>query len=82
VTTDLRRDDLQNFVVVAVCDAGVGLVETDLSRLFEPFYTTKSGGLGMGLAVSKAIIERHAGQLWVSRNADHGVTFHFSIPTV
>jgi C4-dicarboxylate-specific signal transduction histidine kinase len=82
VTTDLRREDSQSFVEVAVRDAGVGIVEEDLSRLFEPFYTTKSGGLGMGLAVSKAIVERHAGRLWVSRNADHGLTFHFSIPTV
>jgi PAS domain S-box-containing protein len=82
VSADLQRDDPPQSVVVQVCDAGVGIDDADLSRLFEPFYTTKSGGLGMGLAVGKAIVERHSGRLWVSRNADYGVTFHFSIPTL
>jgi two-component system, LuxR family, sensor kinase FixL len=82
VSTELRGDDPPASVVVQVCDAGIGIGEADLSRLFEPFYTTKSAGLGMGLSVGKAIIERHAGRMWVSRNADHGVTFHFSIPAL
>jgi PAS domain S-box-containing protein len=80
VSTDLRLEESRPYVVVAVRDSGVGIPEADRRRLFEPFYTTKMGGLGMGLAVSKAIIERHAGRLWVTANADHGVTFHFSIP--
>lgn len=80
VSAVLQPEDSRTFVVVGVCDQGVGIGEPDLSQLFEPFYTTKSGSLGMGLAVSKAIVERHAGRLWVSRNADQGVTFHFAIP--
>ena len=82
VSSVLRPGDLTTFVVVGVCDQGVGISEPDLSRLFEPFYTTKAGSLGMGLAVSKAIVERHAGRLGVSRNADQGVTFHFAIPVL
>ena len=82
VSANLQLDGPPPSVVVQVCDAGEGIAEADLSRLFEPFYTTKSGGLGMGLAVGKAIVERHSGRLWVTRNADYGVTFHFSIPTL
>src|SRR5262249_10825868 len=82
VTTDLRRNESQGSVIVDVRDMGVGIDDIDLSRLFEPFYTTRPGGLGMGLSVGKAIVERHAGQLWVSRNADYGVTFHISIPAL
>jgi len=82
VTTDLQRDESRANVVIDVRDMGVGVPDPDLSRLFEPFYTTKAGGLGMGLSVGKAIVERHAGQLWMSRNADYGVTFHVSIPVL
>jgi two-component system, LuxR family, sensor kinase FixL len=82
VSTRLQPDEPKPWVVVEVRDAGVGIRESDLTRLFEPFYTTKPGGLGMGLSVGKAIIEKHAGRLWVSRNADHGVAFHFSIPAL
>jgi len=82
VSTRLQPDEPKAWVVVEVRDAGVGMGASDLTRLFEPFYTTKPGGLGMGLSVGKAIIEKHAGRLWVSRNADHGVTFHFSIPAL
>ena len=67
-------------VAVEVRDAGVGIREGDLPRLFEAFFTTKAGGLGMGLSVSKAIVERHGGRLWVTANTDHGATFHFNIP--
>jgi PAS domain S-box-containing protein len=82
VSTDIQLEDSRIFLVVAVRDAGVGIREVDLPRLFEPFYTTKTGGLGMGLAVGKGIIERHSGRLWVTANADHGVTVHFAIPAI
>jgi signal transduction histidine kinase len=82
VSAVLRPEESHTCVIVGVCDQGAGISEPDLSRVFEPFYTTKSGSLGMGLAVSKAIVERHAGRLWVSRNADQGVTFYFAIPTL
>ena len=67
-------------VVVAVQDAGVGLSGSDSGRLFEPFYTTKVNGLGMGLSISRSIIESHGGRLWATANSDHGATFHFALP--
>ncbi len=68
-------------VRVSVRDAGVGLSAQSLDSLFEPFYTTKSGGMGIGLFVSRSIIERHQGRLWPEPNqGGPGVTFSFSIP--
>jgi signal transduction histidine kinase len=61
-------------------DAGVGFREQDEARLFEAFYTTKPSGLGMGLSISRSIIERHGGRLWATPNPDHGATFHFALP--
>lgn len=73
-----HRDGL--WAIVAVEDAGVGFGETEASRLFEAFYTTKPAGLGMGLSISRSIIESHRGRLWATANADHGATFHFALP--
>jgi len=67
-------------VHVAVQDAGPGLREGTQQLVFEPFYTTKSSGVGMGLAISKSIIETHGGRIWVTDNATVGATFHFSLP--
>jgi two-component system, LuxR family, sensor kinase FixL len=69
-------------VVVEVEDAGVGLREAEAGQLFDPFYTTKPGGLGMGLSISRSIIEGHGGRLWATANPDHGATFHFALPGV
>jgi len=67
-------------VSLAVEDTGIG-VEPDLwDRLFEPFHTTKPDGLGMGLTISRSIIESHGGRLWAERNAGPGMTFRFSLP--
>src|SRR5882672_6758188 len=74
-----QRDD-RAWAVVAVEDAGVGFREEQAARLFEAFYTTKPGGLGMGLSISRSIIEAHGGRLWATANADHGATFHFALP--
>jgi len=63
-----------------VQDAGVGFRPEDSDRLFYAFYTTKSGGMGMGLSVSRSIIESHHGRLWASPNDGPGATFSFSIP--
>ena len=68
-------------VVVAVQDTGIGLAEENLERVFEAFYTTKSEGMGMGLSISRSIIDAHGGQLWPSANDGHGVTFQFTLPT-
>jgi PAS domain S-box-containing protein len=68
-------------VVVAVHDTGIGLEAARLERLFEAFYTTKPDGMGMGLSISRSIIEAHGGQVWPSANDDYGVTFQFTLPT-
>jgi predicted ATPase/signal transduction histidine kinase len=67
-------------VRLTVQDSGVGIEPQDVDRLFEPFYTTKTGGMGIGLSVSRSIIESHRGRLWVVPNEGPGVTFAFSIP--
>lgn len=66
--------------VVAVRDGGIGVRPEDVPRLFETFYTTKAQGMGMGLAISRSIIDAHRGRLWVERNDGPGTTFRFSLP--
>jgi signal transduction histidine kinase len=73
-------DDAKD-VVVVVRDSGPGLDSKSLDRLFEPFYTTKPQGMGMGLAICRSIIEAHGGRLWATANRDRGASFHFSLPT-
>jgi signal transduction histidine kinase len=68
--------------MVAVEDAGVGFGAADASRLFEAFDSTKPGGLGMGLSISRSIIDSHSGRLWATANPDHGATFHFALPAL
>ena len=66
---------------LSVRDAGVGLSPANLESLFDAFYTTKSGGMGIGLFVSRSIIEKHSGRLWAEPNqGSPGATFAFSIP--
>jgi PAS domain S-box-containing protein len=74
-----ERDE-SNHVRLSVQDGGVGFGSQGLDKLFEPFYTTKSGGMGIGLAVSRSIIESHHGRLWATPNVGPGATFSFSIP--
>ena len=68
-------------VRVAVKDAGVGFDAAAAKRLFSPFYTTKKEGMGIGLSVSRTIVESHQGRLWASRNDGPGSTFCFSVPS-
>ena len=68
------------FVTVAVEDNGTGIDEPDLEHLFTPFYTTKQEGLGMGLAISRSIIEALGGKLWAKNNPVRGATFYFTLP--
>jgi predicted ATPase/signal transduction histidine kinase len=70
----------QSFVLIAVRDSGPGLDPAQLQRVFETFYTTKSLGMGMGLAISRSIIESHHGRLWVSSNSPRGAVFQFTLP--
>lgn len=70
------------WAVVTVETAGVGLREQEADHLFDPFYTTKPGGLGMGLSISRSIIEGHGGRLRATENPEHGATFHLALPRV
>ena len=67
-------------VAVAVRDTGPGLCPESLSRLFEPFYTTKPDGMGMGLSICRSIIEAHGGRLWATRCEPRGALFQFTVP--
>jgi PAS domain S-box-containing protein len=67
-------------VLVSVRDSGPGLDGEDLSRLFDAFYTTKPGGMGMGLSICRSIIEAHGGRIWASRNVGPGATLQFTLP--
>jgi signal transduction histidine kinase len=66
-------------VQVSVEDTGVGLGQEDLDRIFHPFYTTKRDGIGMGLSISRSIIEAHGGQLWVVSRSPRGAVFQFRL---
>ena len=74
-----ERDD-GDCVRVTVRDSGVGVAPQHMDKLFDPFYTTKSGGMGIGLSVSRSIIERHHGRIRMEPNDGEGTTFWFSIP--
>ncbi|MBW1636893.1 MAG: GHKL domain-containing protein [Deltaproteobacteria bacterium] len=67
-------------VMISVQDSGVGIDENQEDLLFDAFYTTKSEGMGMGLSISRSIIEDHGGRLWATRNPDKGTTFSFTVP--
>ena len=67
-------------VRIGVRDTGLGLSPESLSRLFEPFYTTKPNGMGMGLSICRSIIEAHGGRLWATRCEPRGALFQFTIP--
>jgi C4-dicarboxylate-specific signal transduction histidine kinase len=79
VVMSTERDEGDR-VRLTVQDAGVGFDPQSVERLFEAFYTTKSGGMGIGLSVSRSIIEGHHGRLWATPNDGYGATFSFSIP--
>ncbi|MCP4669854.1 MAG: PAS domain-containing protein [Desulfobacula sp.] len=73
-----KTDD--NMVKVSVCDNGIGFDKDNIDDLIEPFYSTKSGGMGMGLSINRTIIKAHLGQIWAVNNHDRGATFYFTLP--
>ena len=68
-------------LLISVSDSGVGFPVEESERIFKAFFTTKPQGTGMGLSISRTIVESHSGRLWASANAERGATFHFSLPT-
>ncbi len=73
-------DHESNHMLVAIQDSGVGLDQKQMEQIFEVFYTTKPQGMGMGLAISRSIIEDHGGRLWAEPNKGPGTTFKFTLP--
>ncbi len=80
LSVETARGESAEVVVITVRDSGLGLDPTSLDRLFDAFYTTKPTGLGMGLAISRSIVESHGGQLWATANVPHGAVFQFTLP--
>lgn len=86
VSEDARRLRIQTgtnhngTVIISVCDSGPGIPEDRLTKLFDPFFTTKKEGLGMGLSISRTIVEAHQGRLWAENNPGSGATFHIELP--
>jgi PAS domain S-box-containing protein len=68
-------------LLISVSDCGIGLPVKQVERIFDAFFTTKPHGTGMGLSISRTIIESYGGHLWATPNAEHGATFHFTLPT-
>jgi signal transduction histidine kinase len=67
-------------VLVQVRDSGPGIDPGNVERVFQPFYTTKSSGVGMGLSICRSIIDSHGGRLWVGANEPRGTVFQFTLP--
>jgi signal transduction histidine kinase len=74
--------DQSDRILVALADAGTGIEPGHLNRVFDAFHTTKPGGLGMGLAICRSIIEAHGGRLWADANVPRGAIFRFTVPAV
>jgi PAS domain S-box-containing protein len=77
IATEANRSD---GVVISVRDCGPGIRPEGLDRLFDPFYTTKQAGMGMGLAICRSIVEGHGGRIWATGNVPQGAAFHFTLP--
>jgi signal transduction histidine kinase len=78
----IRSQRMQNEeMVVSVTDSGAGLPPQQTEQIFNAFFTTKPHGTGMGLRISRSIIESHGGRLWAAENSPRGANFHFTLPT-
>jgi two-component system sensor kinase FixL len=79
VRTSTAQD--MSTVTVTITDRATGLTPDQFKRVFEPYYTTKPAGMGMGLSISRTIITNHEGRLWAESNPEGGTTFLFTLPT-
>jgi two-component system sensor kinase FixL len=79
VSTAQGKDDM---VTISVADTGHGFTEETRSQLFQPFFTTKRHGMGVGLSISRTIVEAHGGEIWVEANPAGGTIFRFTLRTV
>jgi signal transduction histidine kinase len=73
---------IESFALMTILDNGPGIKKGDTYRVFEPFFTTKKDGIGMGLAISRSLIEENGGQLWLEQKEYQGATFHLTLPLV
>jgi signal transduction histidine kinase len=76
----LTRLNDASFVRISVSDRGQGIPADFADQLFQPFFTTKPEGMGLGLSICRSIVEFHGGTLWAAANPDAGSTFHFTLP--
>jgi PAS domain S-box-containing protein len=81
VLTIVSQLDNDDQLLISISDTGVGLPAEKADQIFNAFFTTKPQGSGMGLAISRSIVESHGGRLWASANSGRGTTFHFTLPT-
>jgi len=78
----IKTEISNNYVIVSVSDSGPGIKEEAKHKLFDPFFTTRKDGLGIGLAVCRSIIEDHEGKIWAENNKDVGATFSFQLKII
>ena len=77
----VRTTNLDGGVEVSVQDRGKGIAESDLQQVFAPFYSTKGEGLGVGLSISRSIVETYGGRIWAENDPDGGAIFRIRLPT-
>jgi signal transduction histidine kinase len=80
LTIKSQQDD-SGQLLISVMDTGVGVPSEKIEQIFNAFFTSKPQGTGMGLAISRSIIDSHGGRLWATPNAGPGATLHFTLPT-